>query len=119
LLMCTLFPVILSFFIQKGKNKNTENELIEMMNDPKWHDMLSKFAEAECSIENIMLYDAIQDFKKLTSVKRMKHVAQAIFQAHLSKNAVLEVNISRQKKKSISEAIESGNMNNDIFRELE
>lgn len=119
LLMCTLFPVILSFFIQKGKNKNTENELIQVLNDPKGHDMLSKFAEAEWSIENIMLYDAIQDFKKLTSVKRMKHVAQAIFQAHLSKNAVLEVNISRQKKKSISEAIESGNMNNDIFREVE
>jgi hypothetical protein len=92
-----------------------EIEFVDILKDPILRASFAAFAKNEWSLENLLVWDDIQSFKKSPSRKK----AQRIYKTYLTDDSPRQVNTDRSKVKPIETALDKGNVDADTFKEIE
>lgn len=102
------------------------NSILLIMSNPQTSVLFKEFSMKEFSIENIMFWEEVQQYKKIKPkyhVKRFK-CASRIFSSYLDGSAVMEVNIPQSARNEVKQKIDSflkenTELPNDLFEKCE
>jgi hypothetical protein len=86
-----------------------EDLLKIFLNDPVGFEMLFNYTRSEWSVENMLLYEDIQDLRKLKEPQKLRQHMQEMVQCYLSSNSVLEVNIPDTLRRNLITKLQLGN----------
>jgi hypothetical protein len=111
----TLFPLIITIYrwwknhdIPRVKNQGI---LEEVLHDPEIHRRLKQFAEAEWSIENLLLYDDIREYEEFPTIS----CAERIINTYMSADAPLETNIPGRCLREVRELMKEPEHDQHLF----
>jgi hypothetical protein len=105
----TFFELIRGCF-----RKKTNQGIESYFKDPEVEKMFVKFCETEYSLENILCYQDIREFKK--SLKD----PMLIYHRYLNgSSSVMEVNVPRRQCHDIDEKLKSGQFDAHLFDSIE
>jgi histone H3/H4 len=81
--------------------------------------MLKEFARAEVSIENVRIWDAIQNYRTAPNYEERLQLAHHIYNTFLAPDAPMEVNITKKTIEAVWKNIEDGCMCEWLFDRVE
>eukprot|EP01080_Neovahlkampfia_damariscottae_P002736 gene2736-4145_t len=106
---------IFSFFSKKSDVVKEEFlKLSEVLNDKNNLKYFKLFATSEYSVENVLFYEEIQNYKKLKEDKRNDRAAK-LMDFFFQEDSIYEINISKKFITEIEENISKGNCSVDLF----
>jgi hypothetical protein len=113
------FQVIILYIITIIKLKCVKKEphmdaLLVVLEDPMLKEEFKTFTKNEFSLENLLCYEDILLFEKLTSEDERKLKAEEIKTLYLTGESLREVNI--RNAKNLVEIIENGEITDDLFQ---
>jgi hypothetical protein len=82
-----------------------------IMEDKEIHDQLINFAKNERNEENVLLFDDIMLFKKLTDSKHRRKAATRIYEKYLDQLSLSEININDTVRRAIADVCTQKNIN--------
>jgi len=112
------------------ESKQDTSRIIDvLLNDELGHELFVEFAKQEWSIENVMIYDEIQQFNKTFAKfgsdgqfshtqELYKHTKQ-IYEKYLATGSVFEVNIDRATCNEVWKKLSSNTWDGDTFKAVE
>ena len=117
--------VILISYLQKmkscyvGKKKDFVDQLDEIFSNPKLTELFIKFAQNEYSMENVLLYNEIQKFKKMAEKERIKNSSRIYLKYLNGEYSELEVNVPRRWSNRVKIKLDSNEIPNiDLFDDV-
>lgn len=117
LIIDVLFPLIITiirFFFTLCDKKEKEGSLEAILQDPTMEAMFIKFCEDEFTIENVLCFQDIQNFKK------GKSNPLEIYLKYLNgSNSVMEINIPRKTCQKVFVKLSRSEIESDLFNEIE
>ncbi len=94
--------------------------LLNMSQDEDLHDRIKLFALLEHSQENVLLYDAVQKYKKCTNVEECRAQAISIVKEFLEADSINEVNINYKCNDAIEKILNLDiPLADDVFKSIE
>lgn len=120
-LIITIFRTIRSC----RKKKITGNELLgnkeidQIMNHIELKELFLQFSKNEWSAENVILWENLQNFKKIVDPVKKVQFVKYIYNDFIAANSTFEVNILESTKDQIYEDIERNNIHEEIFGQIE
>lgn len=79
------------------------------LNDPVGFEMLFNYTRSEWSVENMLLYEDIQDLRKIKDSTKMREHMEEIVRCYLNSNSILEVNLPDNIRKALVTKLQLGN----------
>jgi hypothetical protein len=77
------------------------------------------FSRKEWSLENVLLYEDLLKFKKISSKEKSKEYAQIIYERYLEINSNLEVNIDEALRFEVLKKIKNDQIDSTIFDSIQ
>lgn len=115
LLITTILPLILTICQRIRKKRVKTDSLSTILLNPEFKSLFRAFCEAEFSIENLLCWSDIQDFKKEPSVDK----ARAIHRTYLVSGCAIEVNVQSSLTKEVWTAITTSCVTTGLFTTIE
>jgi hypothetical protein len=105
-------------FLQCGQRKNlhTQSDFYECLNHPNLKIHFKIFCKQEWSLENYLIWNDLQEWKKLKSVEKRKEMAMEIYETYLQVGSSLEVNITRVAANEVKKDLDEDSLEEDTFR---
>lgn len=117
-LTIVLFPMLVTIIelLRSLCRKKTSGGLTDILNDSVVEERFTLFCEREFSLENLLLFKQVSDFKKSPSLE----LAQEIFSKYLNgAESDFEINISRFICDEVKAKISTGSINASLFSKVE
>ncbi|EFC46059.1 predicted protein [Naegleria gruberi] len=101
IISCTI-PV---FFLQQVDNSNSKNNIKEIgdadlhkcLKNQKWNGLFLKYSEQCFACEDIMFWNAVEQFKSVTAERLKRELFYNIYRTYIRIGAPLELNIARRE----------------------
>lgn len=120
ILYITIFKTIRKVCRGKLNKEDASNQLKTILQHEQGKEILKEYTKKEFSIENYSIYVDIEKFKKETNPVAQKEKADKIYNLYLNgKNSELEVNVVRQKCLDVLKKIQTNDINQTLFEEIE
>ena len=89
------------------RKKKYDSEFEAFINTKSGKEIFKLYARNEYSLENILFFEEVQNYKELDNLKVAKRKSQELLQNYLSIGSPLEVNLSHPGRKLTIEKIEN------------
>jgi hypothetical protein len=100
--------------------KESKVSLLQLvLNNQKSHDLFSHFADEQHCLENVMLWDSMNQYKRCKDEEMKRILAGKIYEAFLCDTPELECNLTERVKTNVKNQIEKGLYNNTLFEDIE
>ena len=103
-----------SFTIFEKKTKSKELGINDILQNPTRLKFFKLFAAKECSVENIIFFEEVQNFKLLDDKKREERVIQ-MMEIFFESDSIHEINVSRIFLIALKERLEKKDFGDDFF----
>jgi hypothetical protein len=107
------------YYTVKTSRRVIEDVSIQAAMQPEIIEVFTKFCEFEWSVENIMLKKDIVKFQRLKSAFERKKLCEIIKKRYLLSSSPFEVNCSSRILSEVIKKIDSNQMEDNLFEELE
>ncbi|KAJ6245794.1 regulator of g protein signaling [Anaeramoeba flamelloides] len=91
------------------------SSLDNVLKDEHAHDAFKDFLVQEFSVENILFWDEVEDFKKLAERDEIKERARYIYDKYIDPSSVFEVNLDSNDKEQIKKSLKKTTI--DMYNE--
>jgi hypothetical protein len=127
LLLCldVLLPLILTFIsifihrIQRRMRPQGES-VFNLFKNPEVEAILIKFAQAEYSVENVLAYRDILEYKKQTNLTKSREHADKVYNTYLrGGDSIMELNIPLRVGIEVKQRLASGLLTEELFDGVE
>ena len=98
----------------------SEDSLKQIFNKKPFYEKFKKFTEQEWSLENLLIYEDILKYEKLSSIER-RDFANLIFKTYMNgESSELEVNLPGRKCRLVKDKIDNleVELENDLFNDI-
>jgi hypothetical protein len=87
--------------VQESTEEETVPTFLEVIDSDFYRPYLARYCRIEFSMENIMFYEALLQFKSIPNASDRKTKAMHLFNTFLAEDAELEINVTRSHVESI------------------
>eukprot|EP01080_Neovahlkampfia_damariscottae_P003294 gene3294-5735_t len=119
ILTITVLKKISKLFCSRNRSAISEDEIEWVMSIPELKEMFINFSRKEWSLENILIYEDLLKFKKISSKKQKLEYANIIFDRYLAVNSHFEVNVDEDLRYKVFQKIEFSEIDSSLFDEIQ
>ena len=104
-------------FLSRKPTKVVEKqiELMDVLEKKSFLKFFKLFATKEYSVENVVFYEEVQTYKKITDEKKKKIRIDQMMSTFFDSDSMHEINTSKKLITSLKEEIEKNNFSDDFF----
>jgi hypothetical protein len=113
-LSVTIYKSMFRFL--KRPKIHSPSEFYECLNHPNLKLHFKIFCKQEWSLENYLIWNDLQEWKKMKSGEKKREMAQEIYDTYLQVGAHLEVNITRVAANEVKKDLENNSLTEDTFK---
>eukprot|EP01080_Neovahlkampfia_damariscottae_P009589 gene9589-1791_t len=116
-IVISYFKKIKSCFHQK--QKPITDQLDEIFSDPELNELFINFSQNEFSIENVLVYQEIKEFRQMSDKQRCKNASKIYLKYLNGEYSELEVNVPRRLTKKVKAFLDTDKVPEvDLFDEI-